>query len=87
MKTESESNKTIGWIMNAEFVLGNNPERQEYALNLYASWLIRVILGRLKNVPNTSHSSAITENHALTSEPVNCTVGTPSSCKSGGSNE
>ena len=87
MKTESESNKTIGWIMNAEFVLGNNPERQDYALFLFASWVARILIRRMDVDGNTSLRENDSSQLALTSEPVNCTLGTSSSCNSGGSNK
>ena len=87
MKTESESNKTNGWVINAEFVSGNNPERQDYALFIFASWLARIIIRRRDVDGNTSLREDDCLQPALTSEPINCTVGTLSSCKTGGSNK
>ena len=87
MKTESESNKTNGWVLNAEFDSGNNPERQDYALFLFASWLARIIIRRMDVNGNTSLREDDCLQPALTSEPNNCTVGTLSSCKTGGSNK
>jgi hypothetical protein len=87
MKTESESNNTNGWILNAEFDPGIEPEHQEYALFLFASWLARIITRRMEVDGNTSLTENDTSDTALTSEPINCTVRTLSSCKTGGSNK
>mgnify|MGYP007066287323 CR=1 FL=1 len=87
MKTESERKKTEEWIMNAEFVSGNNPESQEYALFLFASWLARIIMRRMDVDGNTALEEDDSSQPALTSEPINCTVRTLSSCKTGGSNK
>ena len=76
-----------GWIMNAEYLTIVDPEQQDYALSFSATWLVRAVHKQMGDEANTSHTSAITENPALTSEPVNCTVGAPSSCKTGGSNK
>ncbi len=87
MKTESESNNTNGWILNAEFDPGIEPEHQEYALFLFASWLARIIIRRTGVDGNTSLGENDSSQPALTSEPINCTVGTLSSCKTEGSNK
>jgi len=87
MKTESESNNTNGWILNAEFDPGIEPEHQEYALFLFASWLARIIIRRMDVEGNTALEEDDSSQPALTSEPINCTVGTLSSCKTGGSNK
>jgi len=87
MKTESEKKKTDEWIMNAEFVPSIDPERQEYALFLFASWLARIIIRQMDVDGNTSLREDDSSQPALTSEPTNCTVRTLSSCKTGGSNK
>jgi hypothetical protein len=79
--------KTDEWIMNAEFVPGIDPERQDYALFLFASWLARIIIRRMDVEGNTALEEDDSSQPALTSEPINCTVGTLSSCKTEGSNK
>ncbi len=73
--------------LHSKFVAAtcNDLDQQQYALQVYAAWLARAILRRAGIEANTSHSAAHSAQLALTSEPVNCTVGTPSSCKTGGS--
>ncbi len=67
--------------------LGKELEQQYYALCIYAAWLARAVLRRAGLEANTSHSAAHSVQPALTSDPNNCTVGTPRRCKTGGSNE
>ena len=65
----------------------SDQERFDFVLGIYASWLARANLRRIGLEANTSYSVAHTEQLALTSEPINCTVRTLSSCKNGGSNK
>jgi len=75
------------WNLSAEYIPSIDPEQQEYALYFFATWLVRVVLRRVGIEANTSHSAEHTEQPALTSHPNNCTVGTPTYCKTGGSNK
>ena len=75
------------WVMGTEYITNLNSESQEYALNIYASWIVRAILRKVSVKTGTSHLTANYENPDLTSVPVNCTLGTSSSCNSGGSNK
>ena len=65
----------------------SDQERFDFVMRIYASWLTRTILHRPSQGENTSHSEANPEQIALTSPPVDCTVGTLSSCKTGGHNK
>ncbi|MDP8239966.1 MAG: hypothetical protein P9X24_12820 [Candidatus Hatepunaea meridiana] len=75
--------------LTAEFLnpTGTQLERFENALGIYSTWLARVIIQRMGIKANTSHSAEHSAQPALTSHPNNCTVGVPSSCKTGGSNK
>ncbi|MDP8238362.1 MAG: hypothetical protein P9X24_04675 [Candidatus Hatepunaea meridiana] len=67
--------------------LGKELEQHHYALCIYATWLARAVLRQAGIEANTSHSAEHSAQPALTFHPNNCTVGVPSSCKTGGSNK
>jgi len=68
-------------------VSSSEKERIDFVLRIYASWLARAILQQIGLEANTSYSAKHTKQLALTSEPINCTVRTPSSCENRGSNK
>ena len=75
--------------LTAEFLnpTGTQLERFESALGVYSTWLARAVIRRAGVEANTSLPVDDSSQPALTSHPVNCTVGTPRYCKTGGSNK
>ncbi len=75
--------------LTAEFLnpTGTQLERFESALGIYSTWLARAVVRRAGIEANTFHTAAPSVQPALTSHLNNCTVGTPSSCKTGDSNK
>ena len=86
IRTPSKSNADQ-WNLSAEYIHSFDPEQQEYALYFFATWLVRAILRQAGVEANTSLTADDSEQNALTSDPNNCTVGTTSSCNTGGSNK
>ncbi|MDP8240039.1 MAG: hypothetical protein P9X24_13185 [Candidatus Hatepunaea meridiana] len=86
IRTPSKSNADQ-WNLSAEYIHSIDPEQQEYALYFFATWLVRAILQRVGVEANTSLPADDSSQHALTSHPNKCTVGTLRYCKTGGSNK
>lgn len=67
--------------------ISSESEVQEFAMQIYGTWLARAVLRQGNMEANTSHSAEYLAQPALISDPNNCTVGVPSSCKTEGSNK
>ena len=89
MKSQSVENLKATFQLEVFYIpcVSSHSEMQEFALQIFAAWLARVAVRRTSIEPNTSQSSANSEQNALTSEPVGCTVGTQSPCIPGDSNK
>ena len=62
-------------------------EQQRYALCIYAAWLVRAVIRRAGIETHTSRLADYSAQPALSSDTLNCTVGTPRHCKTGGSDK
>jgi len=89
MKSQIVENLKAPFQLKALYFQGvsSDSEVQEFAMQIYVTWLARAALRQAGIEANTSHAAEYSAQPALISDPNNCTVGVPSSCNTGGSNK
>ena len=75
------------WNLTAKFISPDEPELQQYALTIYAGWLVKAVIKQIDMIADETDITIESLQPALTSDTLNCTIRTPIHCKTKGSNK